>query len=286
MKITKEDILNSLKLYDITDMTYKMRCLECIDKINSSISIKQKVSTMLDKVYIDTPKDLRDKYKKCTKEEMFEESMPDFITNVILLLGYKIHIKNMEKMTTLQRNISIKRISQCLKSNNLEEISISQMLWGVYIVIGRIIDVGRLQYERCFFNPLTKEMEDVVKIHIPKGEKLEYSEVINSLKESRYYINKYFNLDKYTYYCISWILSNKVLSIVDKNSNIAKFNKLFKVVLVVDGTCDILHFVFNTRDNDYSKLEENTTLQRGLKQKLLNGEKIDKGIGILKKLDF
>lgn len=287
MEITKRDILNSLKLYNIEDKEYINKCLECIDKINKSIYLKIKVTKMLNKIYINTAKDLRDKYKSYTKENFFNECVPDFTTNIVLLLGYKRHIKEIKKMNIECQKVSISRVSQCLKSNDLKEINVSQMLWGIYIIIGRILDVGRLQYEKYFFNPINKKKENIVKIHIPSGEKLVYSEVLSSLKESKVYIKKYFKLNKFKYYCISWILSDEVLSVVDENSNIAKFNRLFKVVAKEDGTKDVLHFVFNTKCDDYLKLDENTTLQKGLKKKLLKGEKIYKGIGELKKnVDF
>ena len=55
-----------------------------------------------------------------------------------------------------------------------------------------MIEVGRLQYERY---------ENYIKIHIPSGEKLEIEKVLNSIKDSKEEIEKYFNLESPEYRC-------------------------------------------------------------------------------------
>lgn len=58
---------------------------------------------------------------------------------------------------------------------------------------------------------------------------------------------------------------------------------MFEVKDGEDCINDILNFVYNTDDcNDYLNLEENTSLQKLIKQELLNGNKFYLGNGILK----
>lgn len=125
--------------------------------------------------------------------------------------------------------------------------------------------------------------KNYIKIHIPSGDKLEIKEVLKSIKDSKSEIKRYFNLDNPDYRCDSWLLSNQINAIIDYNSNIAKFYRLFEVKDGPDATKDILNFVFNTQEcNDYNTLSENTTLQRILKQYLLENKELKIGWGNLK----
>ena len=149
------------------------------------------------------------------------------------------------------------------------------MLWGAYFINCRLIEIGRLQYE--YYN------DEVIKIHIPKGDKLNIDIVKKSLKQSHEFINKYFNISNFEYYCNSWLLSKQIHKLVNKNSNIYKFYELFDVTEGEECLDDILNFVFDLKNEiDYAKLEENTSLQRSIKNYLLKGNDIKLGRGILK----
>ena len=101
------------------------------------------------------------------------------------------------------------------------------------------------------------------------------------LKNSKYYIKKYFGIENIDYYCSSWLLSPEVRNIVSNDSNIAKFSDLFSIEKVLDGKNDILKFVFKT--DNYDNLIEETSLQKELKKLILNNKNIHIGIGKLKK---
>ncbi|WP_286315153.1 hypothetical protein [Romboutsia ilealis] len=97
-------------------------------------------------------------------------------------------------------------------------------------------------------------------------------------------IEKYFNLKNPEYRCDSWILSNQINDIIDCNSNIAKFHRLFEVQDGSDAKKDILNFVFNIQEcNNYNNLSENTSLQKLLKKQLLENKSLKIGWGKLKK---
>lgn len=151
------------------------------------------------------------------------------------------------------------------------------MIWGAYFINTKLIEVGRLQYEKC--------ENHIIKIHIPSGNKLEIEKVIDSIKTSKGEIEKYFYLKDIEYHCDSWILSNQINAIIDKKSNIAKFYNLFKVADGPDATKDILNYVFNLQEcDDYYKLKESTKLQRILKKELINNKELKIGLGKLKDL--
>lgn len=285
MEFSKEDIAKALDFYNIQNNEYIEKVYMCLEYVNMHKTLKDRVNKVLDLLYVNTPEDLRSRWKVCTKEEIFGCNVPEYITNLVLLLGYKFHIKNMDKFSLEERKISTYRVRNSLLSNIADitkGIRVSQMLWGAYIIDIRIIDVGRLQYEREYINPVTKKKEDVIKIHIPQGGKLEYDEVKKSLEKSKEYVKKHFGLENVDYYCDSWLLSKDVLNLLKKDSNIYKFNTLFEALKTEDGMKDVLKFVFNiSNTTDYTKLKEDTTLRKGLKEKILKGEKIYKEVARL-----
>lgn len=70
---------------------------------------------------------------------------------------------------------------------------------------------------------------------------------------------------------------------MDRNTNISNFYNLFDVVDGDNCINYILNFVYNIdRCDNYHLLQENTILQRKIKQKLINGEVFYLGLGTLK----
>lgn len=213
--------------------------------------------------------------------ELFGEQYNPFVTSVLVLLGYKLHEKNMinKNYSNIQEELYKKRVTEALVNDiyvrELESIRISQMIWSAYFINTKLIEVGRLQYEKC---------ENHIKIHIPSGDKLEIEKVLKSIKKSKEEIEKYFDLKNPEYLCDSWLLSNQINSIIDSNSNIGKFYNLFEVQDGTDAKKDILNFVFNIQECDnYNNLLEDTSLQKLLKKQLIENKSIKIGCGKLKK---
>lgn len=79
------------------------------------------------------------------------------------------------------------------------------------------------------------------------------------------------------------MLSEEIVQLLDENSNIIKFQELFDIKQDKNGIDDILNFVFSLRECDnYTKLQEDTTLQKRIKEFLINGGTIYNGYGVLK----
>ena len=59
------------------------------------------------------------------------------------------------------------RLRECLTNDiynrKLEAIRLSQLLWGLYLISIRLIEVGRLQFEYC-----NNKEREYIKIHITK----------------------------------------------------------------------------------------------------------------------
>ena len=282
MKIDFNDINNALNFYNISDKMYINNCYKCIEDINSIKDFNQKAEEVYNILYRDKSNKINNLWNKENIIELFGKNYNPFVTNILVLLGYKLHNENMKKNGYTQKEIELykKRVYETLTNDifikKLKGIRVSQMLWASYFINVKLIEVGRLQYEKY------EKCENYIKIHIPSGEKLEIQNVISSIENSKKEIKKYFGLSNPEYRCNSWLLSNQLNDIIDCNCNIHKFYKLFKVEDGEDATKDILNFVFEMQECvDYNSLPENTSLQKILKKQLLNNQKLKIGCGNL-----
>ena len=287
----KSKVIEALHFYGIKDEEYKKRCLEVVYDINNNEVLKNKVEELFYKLYDRNKESLSKLWKMKKVSELFGEC-DLFITSVMILLGYDIHRKNMSKynLSDEQKSIHIKRVKNALLDDiyirGYESVRISQMLWASYFINLRIIEVGGFQYELVTKNPITKEKEECIKMHVPKGASLNEEDVRSSIRKSTYEIERYFNVKDINYYIESWLLSHEVLALLDDNSNILKFSKLFSIKSMGECTRDILDFVFNdVYIKDYNLLVCKTSLQVKLKSLLINKKEIHIGIGKLKQVD-
>lgn len=287
----QEKIIEALHFYGIKDEEYKKRCLEVVYDINNNEMLKNKVEELFYKLYDKNKEGLSKLWKMKKVSELFGECNL-FITSVMILLGCDIHRKNMSKynLSDEQKSIHIKRVKNTLLDDiyirGYESVRISQMLWASYFINLRIIEVGGFQYELVSENPITKEKEMCIKMHVPKGASLNEEDVRSSIRKSTYEIERYFNVKDINYYIESWLLSPEVLALLDDNSNILKFSKLFSIKSMGECTRDILDFVFNdVYIKDYNLLVCKTSLQVKLKSLLINKKEIHIGIGKLKQVD-
>lgn len=283
MNLNKQEIDKALDYYGIYDNDYKLKCYQCIQEVHNNIDFMKKVKEMYDILYIDKTYKIYALWKKQNMNLLFGDNYHPYITNVLVLLGYPLHEENMinkaynDNLKELYKRRVHEALTNDIYDRKLEGIRISQMIWAAYFINTKIIEVGILQYEK---------REDYIKIHIPRGNRLEIDKVLDSIKKSKKEIEQYFGLINPEYRGDSWLLSNQINALIDPNSNIAKFYKLFEVKDGPDATSDILNFVFNLQEcTDYHTLPENTSMQRLLKQQLIHNQELKIGCGKLKKID-
>ena len=265
MLFNKEKIKEALDYYLIKDADYKEKCNICIDEIIRQKNIYIKAKEIYEILYTDETGKFKELWNEKDINILFGQKVNPFITNILLLLGFEYHIKNIKKYDFDDEQIKKQkqRIKECLLNDivnkHYDGIRISQMLWGTYFINGRLIECGRLQFEPT--------SNDKVKIHIPAGNKLDIKDVKDSIENSRKLIKKYYNIENPKYICESWLLSKEISEMLDENSNIRKFQELFDIQSSENGIDDVLNFVFNLKKCDnYNELSEVTRLQKNIKE--------------------
>ena len=282
--IVYKNIEEAFSFYNI-DNKYKKTCYECAEEINNSDKYTEAFNKVYKILYYNDFSDIRKLWDIRNINELFIDNVNPFITNIMILLGYEFHLYNIKKYNLDDKQISIhkKRGKECFENDlvnrEYEGIRISQMLWAVYFIRVRIIEVGILQYEYS----ITDDNKQVIKIHIPRGNKLDIFSVRKSIDDSKIEIEKIFKVSNCEYICNSWLLSNQIHELVDKDTNIYKFQELFNVKDGENCIKDILNFVFEIENcDDYSLLPKKTTLQKIVKNQLLKDKQFYLGLGVIK----
>ena len=278
--INQKIIDEALEFYEINPK-YKEKSYKTLEDINRNSIFIESFNKVFKMLYKDEFSNIKKLWEIKDKNTFFVKSINPFITNLIILSGYEIHKNNMKKykLNKYQIDIHKKRVKECFENDlitrDINGIRISQMLWAVYFIRLRIIEIGNLQFEY--------EDDKTIKIHIPRNTDFRINKVKESIKKSKIRIKEIYNIDNFIYKCNSWLLSNQIHNIVDNNSNISKFYDIFKVSDGDNCISDILNFVYNLDVCDnYLNLEEKTSLQKIIKQELLNGNIFYLGMGILK----
>ena len=138
--------------------------------------------------------------------------------------------------------------------------------------------LGELEYEAVL-----KKNELNVYIHIPSDARLNKELVDASLEQAfQFFEKQYPQFEKTEFYCHSWLLDNQLKMFLGKDSNIISFQNRFTVL--EEGQADpyLNKWLFNTDSTDCATFCENTSLQKNVKNHLVNGGIIKSVLGRLK----
>ncbi len=149
------------------------------------------------------------------------------------------------------------------------KIGIGEFDWLWYHYTGQMFRLGRLQ-----FHIIEQDGKEVLNTHIPQDEPLIESECVASFDIAREFFKKYFpknTPDRFV--CSSWLLSENLTRILNENSNIVKFMRLWtKTTVDEDDSAQAKQRVFGFDfDGNVQNAPENTSLQKSLKKYLQDG---------------
>ena len=154
--------------------------------------------------------------------------------------------------------------------------------WDVHHISASLFRIGELEYA-----PDNKYGENVLAVHIPSDAVLTEEKLDESFLAAKEFFQKYY--PKYANLritCGSWLLSPRLKEILPENSKILIFQSKFHIERELIGE-SCLRWVFGkaAAEADAAQLPEQTSLQRGIKSKLLRGEGVGGAYGIYKEND-
>lgn len=280
MNLDRDFITSALDFYGIADEQYRNRCLDAASAAEKDAALYQRSLEVFNTLYYGHDDD-RYAVRKKTPDALFGAGTPEVMTSVIVLAGVDIHKANMERFGLDEEQIQkhIMRVNGVLtddlRTRKKGYIRPSQMQWGTNFSLVKLIELGRLQFERW------PEKPGIVNMHIPAGGPLTREAVFEAVALSKTELERYFGIKDARYECESWLLSSEVREIAGDGSNIAAFCDMFSSHPFDDATEEILDYIWDMDEcDDFSLLPENTSLQRKMKKALMSGKPMFTGEGV------
>lgn len=181
----------------------------------------------------------------------------------------KIYIDTMKCFTRF--------ISECKESTGV--YAFDRAFWTPRQICGVLFRIGELEYEMKSF-----KNKNVISVHIPSDSIFTEEKCNDSFNQAKLFFKKFFNeFENVDYICESWLMMPDLKLFLRDDSNIVKFQNRFEIKEIYYDDKEFLQWVFKKKNCDIKDLPEKTSLQRKLKQHLLNGGKFGAALGILKK---
>ncbi|MBO7209177.1 MAG: hypothetical protein J6V58_05505 [Clostridia bacterium] len=186
----------------------------------------------------------------------------------------------------------IPHVDSCVKTTGKLGVKDSSEEWLDLVFSFTLFHLGRLQF--CMF-PINydvpeeglKKGDNVIDVHIPRGESLTKKIVDTSFDMAKDFFKKYFPEFKFDYYtCHSWMLDDTLYKFLDKDSNIIRFKEMWqpRVKLKMDS---ILYFVFpnyGTREN-LKNFNPTSSFAKKVKEYAISGGDFYNVLGVRKAED-
>ncbi|MGN0521836.1 MAG: acyltransferase domain-containing protein [Eubacterium sp.] len=263
--------------------------LELIDKINLDENLKQKVIDLAQKDRVN----ILYLSEKCNSGNFSCLKRKDDLTRLAVMIECSANTKKKYKQLGIDDKILYDTLDDiriwCENNNNK---GLKNYDWIKNHINAELFRIGRLQYQfypcknmTLNYNKLPfKYGENLIFIHIPQGEKLEYSKCVESLDKSVSFFKEFFPDYKYRYYlCESWLLYGENHRFMKSQSNILKFSSMFDIAYSIAYDEQAIERIFGKRQIIKANYPENTSLQKSAKEFMINSGRLGIGIGTIDK---
>lgn len=265
-----------------------MDFVKFLDNISLHKEVKERVLGLIEVNRYDYEKFvplLNDKLKSC---ETFEKLSDIYKTDV-----YNFHILSIYLLS------AHKALDKYIELGIDEKIFVDTMKCFTRFIDECYVKNGKYYFDRAFWTYRQTNMslfrigvleyefadDEKISIHIPSDSKLSNEELNKSIADFKQFLSKFYpEKMNCEIRCNSWLLSPCLIKYLPEESNILLFQSFFEIISNDPIPLDIYEWVFKCgKETPVEDLREETSLQKKLKNALLNGEKIGTGYGILKK---
>lgn len=186
------------------------------------------------------------------------------------------------------------------------EYGLFELNWIMHHMKLNIFKLGRLQFQKFkyYFSPVYKKNgvtirfgENVLNIHIPRGEKLDISSCRQSIRRAGEFFSKYYpEYPTDRFICHSWMLYTGNKKYMKSESNILKFADMFDIVGEREAPSQAYLWIFGVKvkntalmlskenNGNYGftkELTQETSLQKSAVDYIEDGGTLGEGMGVL-----
>lgn len=169
---------------------------------------------------------------------------------------------------------------------------LEELWWLAQSVKEHLFRLGRLQFEPIVLKePLEGNgvrIEAGVKglnVHIPEGESLAFEKCMDSFRRAEQFFAGRGEGKPEFYMCDSWLLSPALKELLPADSNIIRFQDLFRIVKVHYAFPQAEQRIFGDILEDKSRYPEDTSLRRKAKRYFQEGNDPGIGIGVIEDIN-
>ena len=170
------------------------------------------------------------------------------------------------------------------------ELYLGELAWLKTHLKMKIFKIGRLQFNMA---KLTCDIpkhnlkigDNVVVIHVPRGEKLEYIECIKSIEKAKEFFKLHYPNYKYkAFTCCSWLLDETLKEFLPVESNILRYASMFDYVSR-EEVFALLKYVFSidTTIENLNEKQPTSSFAGKIQQAVLTGKKFYEVLGVIPK---
>ena len=164
-----------------------------------------------------------------------------------------------------------------------------ELAWLKHHLKMEIFRIGRLQYtmnSALIDLPKydVKKGDNVIGLHIPRGEKLSIRDCLNSMEMAKKFFDKHYPEFKYkAFTCNSWMLDDNLKEYLPNTSNILAFRNLFDCYSKLQVN-RLLKFIFtvDTNDNNIKEKQPTSSFAKNIKDAVLMGKEFYEVYGVIK----
>ena len=153
--------------------------------------------------------------------------------------------------------------------------------WEANVVKDGLVLPQKEAYSKKEWEMLLSPEDPVISVHIPAQTDLSPEAVGKSYEEGMDFVGKFFpDFQPKAYYCDSWLLDPNLTDILGEKSKIVAFQNRYVKWPIRSAGKEVFSFVFVGFKGEISELPENTSLERGLKKRYLEGKYIHSYQGV------
>lgn len=230
-------------------------------------------------------------------------SSADMLHAVVLVSGIP-KLQEFYKSRKLPNDVFLDTLSDvgiCMKEYRAQYgvygVGVFRMGWLLNHFNGMLFKLGRLQFIHTPYETIREKVEflnddleavlskgdAVLDTHITSDCRMDYESCRASYKMALEFFPKYFPEKKFKgFTCFSWLLNPALRLLLPGDSNIVKFQSDFYLIPVL-GDESVFEYVFGGKPDDLSMLPSQTSLQRRLRDYLMNGNALDSAGGFILK---
>ncbi len=135
-----------------------------------------------------------------------------------------------------------------------------------------VVSSQRETFPKAMWECVARPGDECVNMHIPKGADISRENMTRACQKAMDILkNRYPECKARVIFCNSWLLDPTLSEILGENSKITSFQNSFTRYPTKDGGASMFSFVFTRRPEDLRDLPEETSLQRKIKERYLNG---------------